>query len=134
MYKALTSGLKSMPTHSAHDLVFEDRYTKWFDARPIVIHTFGLCIRQILSASNISFDIILETSIPPWHIKPSDIVFDLVHLKKDCTYALVYRQHFLEISNKFNDFIQIYTDGSWDGNAVASAKVFPSETILQEIT
>ena len=46
---------------------------------------FGFCIKQILSASNISFDSIMESSqyfvLPPWYIKPPDIVFDLVYLK-----------------------------------------------------
>ena len=109
-----SSGLKSMPTHPAHDLVFEDRYVDLFDARPNAIRTFGLCTRQILSASNIIFDSILEVPqyFALWYIKPPDVVFDLEHLKKDPANDLVYRQHFLEIKNKSCDFIQIYTDGS----------------------
>ena len=71
--------------HCAYHLVFESRYVKLFDARPNAIHIFGLRIRQILFASNISIDSILETSqyfaIPSWYIKPPDILFDLVHLR-----------------------------------------------------
>ena len=65
----------------------------------------------------------------PWYIKPPNIVFDLVHLKKDHTNALVYGLHFLEIKNIFCDFIQVYTDGAHDANSIASPTVFPSETI-----
>ena len=87
------SGHKSMPTHPAHKLVFEAKHVKLFYATPNAFCTFGLHIRQILSASNISFDRILETSqylpISPWYIKTPDIVFDLAHLKKDRTNALV---------------------------------------------
>ena len=76
----------------------------------------------------------METSpyfiLQPWCIKPPDIIFDLVHLKKDHTNALVYRQHFLDIKNKFCDFILVYTDGSRYDNAVASATVFPAEAQL----
>ena len=59
---------------------------KLFDARPSAIRTFGLHIKQFLSASNIELSDILETPsyfiLPPWCIKPSKIVLDLVHLKK----------------------------------------------------
>ena len=41
------SGLKSMPTHPAHELLFEARYVKFFDARPNAIRTFDLRIRQL---------------------------------------------------------------------------------------
>ena len=56
-----------------------------------------------LTASNIDFSEILETRsyfvVQPWCIKPLKIVLDLVHLKKDCTYASVYDQLFMEIRN-----------------------------------
>ena len=110
---------------------------KLFDAKPNAIPTFGLRIKQLLTASNITFDDIMETPsyfiLPPWYIKPPTILFDLVHLKKNHTDALVYKQHFLEIKNNYSDFIHVYTDGSRDGNAVASATVFPSEIISKSL-
>ena len=55
-----------------------------FDARPNVIRTFGLRIKQFLTAFNISFSDILETPsyfvLPPWYIRPPKIVLDLMHL------------------------------------------------------
>ena len=45
----------------------------------------------------------------------------------------MYRQHLLEIKNKYSDFIQIYTDGSQDGGVVASATILPCETISKRI-
>ena len=66
---------------------------KLSDARPNAIRTFGLHIKQFLTASNIDFSDILETPsyfvLPPWSIKPPKIVLDLVHLKKDRTDASV---------------------------------------------
>ena len=101
-----------MPVHPAYQLVFDGKYVKLFKVTLNAICTFGLRMRQI----NIRFDSIMEISqyfgLPPWYIKPPDIVFDLVHLKKGHTNALVYRQHLLEIKIKFCDFIQTYTDGS----------------------
>ena len=73
---------------------------------------------------------ILETPsyfvLPPWCIKPPNIVLDLVHLKKDCTDASVYQQIFMEIRDRYRDYIPVNTDGSWDGNYVAHATVYPS--------
>ena len=68
--------------------------------------------------------------LPPWCIKPLKIVLDLVHLKKDCTDAPVYQQLFMEIRNSYCDYIPVYTEGSRNGNSVACATVFPSDTIL----
>ena len=104
---------------------------KLFDARPSAIRTFGLRIKQFLTASNIELSHILETPcfiLPTWCIKPPKIVLDLVHLKKDRTDASIYQQLFMEIRDRYCDYM--YTDGSQDGNAVACAIVFPSNTVI----
>ena len=54
-------------------------------------------------------------------------MLDLVHLKKDRTDASIYQQLFMEIRDRYRDHIPVYTDGSWDGNSVACATVFPSD-------
>ena len=46
-------------------------------------------------------------------------MLDLVHLKKDRTDASVYQQLFMEILDRYRDHIPVYTDGSWNRNAVA---------------
>ena len=61
-------------------------YIYMFDARSSEIRTFVLRIKHCLTASNIDFSDILETPLylilPPWCIKPPNIVLDLVDLKK----------------------------------------------------
>ena len=95
------SKIKSLPKHPAHNAVFDNKYMKLFDVRPSAIGTFGLHIKQFLTASNIEFSHMLETPsyfvLPPWCIKPLKIVLDLVHLKKDRTHASIYQQLFIEI-------------------------------------
>ena len=49
------SKIKSLPKHPAHNTVFDNKYMKSFDARPNAIRTFGLRIKQFLTASNIDF-------------------------------------------------------------------------------
>ena len=77
------SKIKSLPKHPAHNAVFDNKYMK-FDVRPSAIRTFGLRIKQFLTASIIELSDILETPsyfiLPPWCIKPPKIVLDLVHL------------------------------------------------------
>ena len=121
------SKIKSLPKHPAHNAVFDNKYMKLFDARPNAIRTFGLRIKQFLTASNIELSDILEI---PWCIKPRKIVLDLVHLKKDRTDASIYQQLFMEIRDRYRDYIPVYTDGSRDGNAVACATVFPLNTVI----
>ena len=86
--------IKSLPKHPAHNAVFDNKHIKLFDARPSALRTFGLHIKQFLTASNIELSDILETSsyfiLPPWCIKPPKILLDLVHLKKDRTDASIY--------------------------------------------
>ena len=37
---------------------------------------------------------------------------------------------FMEIRDRYRDYIPVYTDGSWDGNDVACATGFPSNTVI----
>ena len=120
--------IKSLPNHPAHNAVFDNTYMKLFDARPSAIPNFGLRIKQFLTASNIDFSDISYFISPPWFIKPPKIVLDLVHLKKDRTDASIYQQLFLEIRDRYRDYIHVYTDESRDGNSVACATVFPSDS------
>ena len=103
------SKIKSLPKYSAHNAVFDNKYMKLFDARPSAICTFGLRIKQFLTASNIELSDILETPsyfiLPPWCIKPPKIVLDLVHLKKDRTDASIYQQLFMEIRDRYRDYL-----------------------------
>ena len=128
------SKIKSMPNDPAHNAVFDNKYMKLFDTRPSAIRTFGLRIKQFLTASNIELSDILETPssfiLPPWCIKPPKIVLDLVHLKKDRTDASVYQQLFMEIRDRYREHIPVYTDGSRDGHSVACATGFPSNTVI----
>ena len=57
-------------------------------------------------------------------------MLDLVHLKKDCTDTSVYQQLFVEIQDRYCDYIPVCTDGSREGNYVPCGTVFPSNTVI----
>ena len=97
-----------------------------FDAKPNNIRLFYFRIKEFLYASNIDFSDILETSsyfdLPSWNIKP------LMQLgKKD---ASTDQQFFMEIGDRYRDYISVYTGGAWDGNYVACVVVFPPDTVM----
>ena len=79
--------IEIFPKHPAHNEVFDNKYMKLFDVRPSAIRTFGLRIKQFLTASNLEFSDSLETPsyfiLPPWCVKPPKIVLVLVHLIKN---------------------------------------------------
>ena len=57
----------------------------------------------------------------------------MLHLKKGRTDASAYQQVFMEIRDRYRDHIPVDTDGSRDGNSVACATVFPSDTVISMI-
>ena len=55
-------------------------------------------------------------------MSPPKHVLDLVHLKKDRTDAYIYQKLFMEIEERYRDYIPVYT--------VTCATVVPSNTII----
>ena len=85
---------------AAHNAVIDNKYMKLFDARPNAIHTFGLHIKQFLSASNIDFSDSLETS--SYQTTKDYSVSD----------ASIYQKFFMEIQDRYHNCTPIYTDSS----------------------
>ena len=100
------SKMKSLPKHSTHNAVFDNKYMKLFDARPKAIRTFGLRIKPFLTASHIDFSDILEK--PSYFVLPPKFVLDLLHLKKDRTDAFIYQQLFMDIRDRYRGYIPVY--------------------------
>jgi hypothetical protein len=58
--------------------------------------------------------------------------FELTQHKKSETNPLLIQQHFAEIRSVTSEYSAIYTDGSKDGDRVASAAVLDSRSTLLE--
>ena len=104
------SKVKSLPKHPAQNVLFDNKCMKLFNVRPSAILLLAL-YQAVLTASNIALSDILETPsyfiLPPWYIKPPKIVLDLVHLKKDRTDTSIYQQLFMEIQDRYRDYIPV---------------------------
>ena len=52
-----------------------------------------------------------------------------MYLKKDGTDGSPYQQRFMKLRVKYYGYIPVYTDGSQDGNSVASGTDIPLDTL-----
>ena len=67
---------------------------------------------------------IVITENPPWLNPKYTFNFELAQYKKSETHPLQIQEHFAEIRSVSSGYSAIYTDGSKDGDRVASAAVF----------
>ena len=106
--------------------------------KPNEIKTIGLRIKNDLDALELNPLHVLQNvdeDIPPWTLKFPDVNLNLSNFKKSDTSSEIYKEEFSQIREEHEDFIQIYTDGSKDGNKVGCAafeKSFISSTRLPE--
>jgi hypothetical protein len=119
--------LKAYPSNPAYDCVFNTLYENVYDKQPNTIQPFGLHIKSHFENSDINLDDVAPIVIPenpPW-LNPKPIFnFELTQYKKSETNPLLIQQHFAEIRSVTSEYSAIYTDGSKDGDRVASAAVF----------
>ena len=119
--------LKAHPNNPAYDCVFHPEYSDLFEKFPNKIASFGIRIKPHVEESGINFEEIAETSIPsspPWIFPQPKLIFDLRKYKKSETNHLLIQQDFAEIKETYPKHKFIYTDGSRDGDRVASAAIF----------
>ena len=119
--------LKAYPSNPAYDCVFNPFYEHIFEKHQNKIPPFGIRIKSHLQALNVDLNTVAPVEIskaPPWELPSPEIIYDLRKHKKSETNPLVIQQHFAEIKSLKPDYATVYTDGSKDGERVASAAVF----------
>ena len=123
--------LKAYPSNPAYNCVFNPLYEPIFEKHPNKIPSFGIRIKPHIEALDIDLDTIAPVEIsksPPWEFPKPKFIYDLRKHKKSDTNPLIIQQHFAEIISFKTDYSTIYTDGSKDGDRVASAAVFGHRT------
>ena len=118
--------LKANPEHTAYDCVFDPLLTSEFKEKT-KIPTFGIRMSLIAKDAGISIKNIndepLATVTSPWSLAEPAIDISLSAFPKENTSTERYKQLFLELCQKYQNCIKIFTDGSKSGNKVASAAV-----------
>jgi ribonuclease HI len=117
----------SSNTHNpAYKNTFHPQYQHIFQRKTKTIPTFGIRALKLVQDLSIDLTTIVPyrlPSIPPWLCKMPTMCFSLQTGSKASTGSGILRQNFYQLLNAYTGFIQIYTDGSKDGNHVASAMV-----------
>ena len=107
--------IKSLLIHPAHNAMFDNKYTMLFDV-PYVLLAFVSSNFHVLPT-------LISRSI--WCIKPPKIVRKFGATEKDRKDTSLYQKRFMEIRD-----IPVYLNRLRDGNSMACAAVFPSDTVI----
>ena len=81
----------------------------------------GLRILPLFEDSKVDLDVVDDTT--NWSQSEPQIYLSLTKYKKDTTNPEVYKQAFLEIISRHQNYVQIFTDGSKVDEKVAAAAV-----------
>ena len=106
--------LKTCPDNPAYSCVFEPPNSKLFE-KSRLSPPLGLRILPLFEDSKIDLDMVDDTTVsyaPPWSQSEPQICLSLTKYKKDTTNPEVYKQAFLEITSRHQNYVQIFTDGS----------------------
>ena len=118
--------LKANPENPAYDCVFDPPLISEFEVKT-KIPTFGNRMSLKAKDANINIKDIndepLATVSPPWSLAEPAIDITLSAFPKENTSTERYKQLFLELCQKHQNVIKIFTDGSKSANKVASAAV-----------
>ena len=122
--------LKSNPVNPTHKVVFEPMYKDEFIEKEKVIPPFGLRCEADMNC----IDILLEdvanhkvSEVPLWTSKSPTYNYYLSSDNKATTDPMVFKNKFLEVKEQYYTHEEIYTDGSKDGDKVASAAILDGE-------
>jgi kelch-like protein 2/3 len=129
--------LKSNPDNPTFKCVFEPSSSSFFEAKPSVIPSLGVRIKQKLLDTGVQFDNIAKytiSPIPPWLLEPPQFIYSLHDLgNKSETPPYIFHSKLDEILSVFDGYTRLYTDGSKDGPAVASAAVSGTRVFVKRL-
>lgn len=117
--------LKAYSDNPAYSCVFNPIYEDIFAKHENKIPPLGIRLKPHLASFDLKSVAQVETcKCPPWELPKPKMIFDLREHNKNKTNPLLIQQHYAEIKANYSDFSTVYTDGSKDGDRVASAAVF----------
>jgi hypothetical protein len=120
--------LKSNRGNPAYSSVFQPNYTALFDAKPNIVPTVGLRLRQSLSECGVNLSCISQRSIPStslWLFRTPGFDYTLYNVGINCnTSPDLYLSLYMKlVSGNYEGYDTIFTDGSKQGICVAAAAV-----------
>jgi hypothetical protein len=118
--------LKSNPGNPVYSSVLQPNYTALFDAKPNVVPTLGLRLRQALSECGVNLSCIAQRLIPPttpWLFRTPGFDYTRYNVgTKSNTSPDLYLSLYMKlVSENYEGYCKIFTDGSKQGIFVAAA-------------
>ena len=122
--------LKSNRDNPTHKVVFETLYKDEFLNKEKVIPPFSLRCEADISCVDCDLEDVANykiSEVPLWTSKSPTYLYNLSSDKKAITDPVVFKTKFLEVKEQYYTHEVIYTDGSKDGEKVASAAILDGE-------
>ena len=122
--------LKSNYNNPTYKVVFEPLYKDEFLKREKVIPPFSLRCEADINCLDCDLEDVANykiSEVPLWTSKSPTYLYNLASDKKAITDPIVFKTKFLEVKEQYYTHEDIYTDGSKDGEKVASAVILDSE-------
>ena len=122
--------LKSNPDNPTHQVVFEPLYKDEFIEKEKVIPPFSLRCEADINCIDVDLEDVANhkiSEVPLWTSRSPTFNYYLASYKKATTDPMIFKNKFLEVKEQYCTHQEIYTDGSKDGEKVASAAVLDGE-------
>ena len=122
--------LKSNHDNPTHKVEIEPLYKDEFLKREKVIPLFSLRCEADINSLDCDLEDVANykiSEVPLWTSKSQTYLYNLASDKKAITDPVVFKTKFLEAKEQYYTHEDIYTDGSKDGEKVASAAILDGE-------
>ena len=122
--------LKSNHNNPTYKVVFEPLYKDEFLIREKVVPPFSLRCEADINCLDCDLEDVANykiSEVPLWTSKSPTYLYNLASDKKAITDPIVFKTKFLEVKEQYYTHEDIYTDGSKDGEKVASAAILDGE-------
>ena len=122
--------LKSNPDNPTHQVVFEPMHKDEFIEKEKIIPPFSLRCEADINCIDIDLEDVANfkiSEVPLWASKSPTYNYFLASDKKATTDPMIFKNKFLEVKEQYYTHQEIYTDGSKDGEKVASAAILDGE-------
>ena len=122
--------LKSSPENPTHKVVFEPLYKDEFIEKEKVIPPFSLRCEANMNCIDVDLEDVANhkiSELPLWTCKSPTYNYYLALDKKATTDPMNFKNKLLEVKEQYYTHEEIYTDGSKDGDKVASAAILDGE-------
>ena len=128
--------MSANPENPAYNAIFESNSVIQNENRCGTLTPFASSVTEHLAKIGFvkeTIHTIATSQTPPWQVMEPLVNLTLSQYKKADTNPLVYKSLFLEMCEAYSNFVQLFTDGSKDGEKVSCAVVTPSFTYSQRL-